>query len=1223
MNLLKDEIIGLVVGKGDAKISSKFQELLNEAKYKKFCEDIPEIIEKKVLFPDEGESYFDDLHSFYLSRKVVARFVFSLLGTDKESASSMTNRFSEDFIAEYPQHKIFKMRVKELLETSANIIIHQIKENGLVTEDQEIALFIAQNSKEILEGQNRLEVSMRGLKNQMNGIQKNIAEMAKQLENIQKDSDKNVASVLTIGQLTDDTEYAGEVKRIETEIQQKMKFSEAIIKYNELISDIKENGSDQNELLTHIYINLALCYANTEEYVRAEKSLGYAQKYCEWEKNAKFHYVKGYICWKEDKKNIEKAIELLDIAIALEPKHFHARMLRCQLGSFIGEEKEKILATLSEAEEQIVESKDRGDLYEVKGLIYKAYGEYDLAEEWMLKADQENHSIENLINLGILYYCRATVNNEHEKRLLKIKIDYPEIFKAFECFQKVKQEITYDELQLYKHDFVEVYISTCILSENPEQIENIQIEDKVLSTLDYETQKTLIFHEAIKGNNVSTDLLSEEDKKFLLIVEKAESGKTEEAFQLVLDSIYYGTETDLERKYNFALQLSLELNHLDRFKQLRKELIKDKIECPYLELYDAEYYDSIGETEKSKEFYDSHIHENDGLYLLNAILFYRTHSYDFELKQAYCIAVKKISNREIAVHRTDKIIQDAFSFFAAYDINLALDMLNVFDKTVISTKCFQNISEVVYSKVMNVRELINIYEGSFETHKSFEQRINYIILLKYDLQFDRAKEEAEKMISLCRQENRERQIKFFELLSELCLFTGDMDKSVEYITAAKDLAQDLVFDPIHQLYMTRTMRCGKHDGLGYGIEFKRTHPNVVNWLQEFQAIEKNEQGEEVLADEFKEIIDNQKKRFDIGLNYYKKQSVSFYQLQRLLGSDLLALLSIPDCYNVKFVIGPGNIEKIDEQGKCIKEKVVIDAMTLMFIKCYDILEVLDDFAVVYVTYSSIEELEKLFIQFGVKLIDDLISWLKSDLRVELYPNYSMASEEEALFHPGYFMDSLEAAKREKCHFLCIDARSPLFFPKDVDCFINIMSLIHREVGDKSSILVTKLLTHNVTFINFRADDIVYSLSNEVEEKVFSKFFAIDCSCDSNSYLSVYHLAILKVLSVLGEDKLDKLLIQICKQIDITFSRARMCKWRMHEYESVEESIKYQFYVKHNMMLLFMLHDVFIDTCKFWNRICKYDYKYFNVSILEKIHRTNLDNTNRADVAEELVGYYSF
>ena len=42
--------------------------------------------------------------------------------------------------------------------------------------------------------------------------------------------------------------------------------------------------------------------------------------------------------------------------------------------------------------------------------------------------------------------------------------------------------------------------------------------------------------------------------------------------------------------------------------------------------------------------------------------------------------------------------------------------------------------------------------------------------------------------------------------------------------------------------MSRLIRCGKEEGLSYGIQFKQTHPNVANWLMSFQALEKNEEG---------------------------------------------------------------------------------------------------------------------------------------------------------------------------------------------------------------------------------------------------------------------------------------------------------------------------------------------------------------------------------------------
>jgi tetratricopeptide (TPR) repeat protein len=316
MGILKDEIIGIIIGKGDNIISNKFQELMNEKRYSRFCEEIPGIVEKRVLFPIESERYFDDLHSFYLSRKVVAKFVISLISTNSKSVVFLSNKFAEEFVRSYPQHKTAKNRIEELLIMSADIIESEIKNRELVTDDQEIILFIAQKNKEILEGQIRVE-------EKVDEIGNSVKRITQKLEDIQKDANRNVSSVLSIGQLADDTEFAVEIKDVEENIQKELKFSQAITRYNELITDIKENIDRPDELLTYIYINLALCYANSDDFVHAERSLSYAQKYCDWSKNAKYYYVKGYVCWKRDKSNIYNAIEWLPESVSLALNYFH------------------------------------------------------------------------------------------------------------------------------------------------------------------------------------------------------------------------------------------------------------------------------------------------------------------------------------------------------------------------------------------------------------------------------------------------------------------------------------------------------------------------------------------------------------------------------------------------------------------------------------------------------------------------------------------------------------------------------------------------------------------------------------------------------------------------------------------------------------------------------------------------------------------------------------
>ena len=70
-------------------------------------------------------------------------------------------------------------------------------------------------------------------------------------------------------------------------------------------------------------------------------------------------------------------------------------------------------------------------------------------------------------------------------------------------------------------------------------------------------------------------------------------------------------------------------------------------------------------------------------------------------------------------------------------------------------------------------------------------------------------------------------------------------------------------------------------------------------------------------------------------------------------------------------------------------------MTLLFLNAYDVMELLDIFRTIYITYSSVEELEKIYVNYGGTMIENILEWLKSDLRIELYPSYNKRNEKDS------------------------------------------------------------------------------------------------------------------------------------------------------------------------------------------------------------------------------------
>ena len=78
----------------------------------------------------------------------------------------------------------------------------------------------------------------------------------------------------------------------------------------------------------------------------------------------------------------------------------------------IKEDKEELFLKLDEVWKCIVNNTDNSryhsSYYAARGIVSKIYADYEEAEKWMLKAEGEKHSVNNLINLGIIHYSMAT-----------------------------------------------------------------------------------------------------------------------------------------------------------------------------------------------------------------------------------------------------------------------------------------------------------------------------------------------------------------------------------------------------------------------------------------------------------------------------------------------------------------------------------------------------------------------------------------------------------------------------------------------------------------------------------------------------------------------------------------------------------------------------------------------------------------------------------------------
>ena len=97
---LAEEIRDYIKSKGLDYVYDKVKNKLRQKKFETFCDELPGIIENKVLFPMQSTEYFTELQKFYICNKIIIRYLLSYLAISEESVTGLTDKFIKEFIKE-------------------------------------------------------------------------------------------------------------------------------------------------------------------------------------------------------------------------------------------------------------------------------------------------------------------------------------------------------------------------------------------------------------------------------------------------------------------------------------------------------------------------------------------------------------------------------------------------------------------------------------------------------------------------------------------------------------------------------------------------------------------------------------------------------------------------------------------------------------------------------------------------------------------------------------------------------------------------------------------------------------------------------------------------------------------------------------------------------------------------------------------------------------------
>lgn len=237
----------------------------------------------------------------------------------------------------------------------------------------------------------------------------------------------------------------------------------------------------------------------------------------------------------------------------------------------------------------------------------------------------------------------------------------------------------------------------------------------------------------------------------------------------------------------------------------------------------------------------------------------------------------------------------------------------------------------------------------------FTDGFNKALCHRWLQNYDESLEESLKLLN--KVSNEDEKVKTYWLISDLYLLKGDMDTSFEWAKKAHDLKAQNPFDQSHPAFFTRAVRSGHYEGLATTLEYKKIHPVVIDWIQEF-SINTSENPIESISRELDKQFPNLKKHQEAENQLaaqYKKGIIPINILLNFYNNDWSLLLRFAKDNKLK--ISYGSIDRLQEEYTHIGEHLVVDAQTLIILAFFDCLPALQCVKYLHITFSSIATLQ--------------------------------------------------------------------------------------------------------------------------------------------------------------------------------------------------------------------------------------------------------------------------
>jgi len=1142
-----------------------------------------------TIYNYRDEIYYNDLDAYISDNNLVAfliKICYDKHDKDYEINKLFATKHTNSFLSRFEKHNIHSHTIHYIFNHLYEIIDNTLNEYGMDNQTRILANKITQNSEELLNAvTNKSDLMEEKLNLLVAALNTPVIDSGLN-ESIYKEYKDKIANIINSNDNNDPLKYKTIIHELDELIQDIIDITQKITEHN------------LHVLLCHLYDTQALYYTNLGDLNKAHQLIAkidntYIKNINDIDTAKRHYYIKSYILVQHfDFEKNREALTNINKAIEIDPNYHVAIMLKYEIESYlfsetIGKEIGNLNKYYDEYIAHIDDSKIIAYYYQTLGILYMQNTEYANAVNMFHKANEIDENISNKINIAITHYKWALEKYPEEKIISRPEIDY---IKLIESLNLLSELLCNNDVNHNISNFlIPYYISASNICGQYDNLVNSTIENIDYSKLDYSTIHTILLEKAFSNKLTEGDmnLLTIEDQILLKVDKIISGGKPNyivDAISYIEDNLHIVDTENKKKLYHPLLELHLRNKDIQKYNNCINDMKQIEIINIYHDLHNIIISEISGDIDTAIKLSYECLDTTLDTYIVFTILdFYIRNKLNNELLYFYNKIHEKIINRTLTFHNLDGFYCTAIKFLIEENYDFAKKILNEIDKETISKEAYYKISILIYGKVNDHISLIDCYTQLIKIDNNIQYKFdlskNYKSIGKYD--------DAEVIVLDLLDDvelSNDYKTESYMLLSELCLYKKDFDRSYEYAKKSAELNELIPSHNSHKFFSAVSIRCNKQEGLDYAIEYKHQHPNVVNWIEEVK-LPQNEDGS-LNPNDIKEVFNKfsgNNNHFKQILELYKNRIFSIYHLAELNKSTYNNVLLWDVFYKLKFDIFNGDINRLNEEKIYEVKKIVVDALAVLILAKNDMLFLLNDFEQIYITSSNVLQLQKeytealiytdVYISNALKFIDQ-----PNIIICENAPQIPTAAQKVHI--PDFLYDALFYSVNNDIYFLYSDSiilnMIPLFIDRVIPA-IGITALIAKYAETdivRSLECRFELLKNNYHFINFDHNDMYYQF--QINEFDFSKtnvapFFQCKSHYNMRSFGIVYTLLLKRLIYENHKICAVSYVNYLLEFLDKTYKRSR----HYFDYISVSEISNEKLYImqdfiKYTLSLIFKI-----------------------------------------------------